>query len=32
VRNWIVLNEAALMDFWDGKIDTAEVLARLIKV
>jgi hypothetical protein len=32
VKNWIELNEPALMEFWEGKIDTAEVLARLIKV
>jgi hypothetical protein len=32
VRNWIEVNEAALIDFWEGRIDTSEVLARLIKV
>ena len=32
VKNWIELNQAALLEFWDGKIDTSEVLARLIKV
>jgi hypothetical protein len=32
VKKWIELNEKALIDFWDGKIDTAEVLGRLIKV
>lgn len=32
VKDWIGLNEAALIDFWDGRIDTAEVLGRLVKV
>jgi hypothetical protein len=32
VRNWIEVNEAALIDFWEGRIDTSEVLARLIKI
>ena len=29
VSRWIALNEAVLVDYWDGKIDTSELLARL---
>jgi hypothetical protein len=32
VSNWIALNEPALIDFWEGRIDTSEALARLVKV
>ncbi len=32
VKTWIELNEKALVEYWDGKIDTAEVLGRLIRV
>jgi len=31
VRTWIALNVEALMDYWDGKIDTIELGARLVK-
>jgi hypothetical protein len=29
VNRWVALNEAVLVDYWDGKIDTSELLARL---
>jgi len=29
VVRWITLNEAALMDYWDQVIDTAELIQRL---
>jgi hypothetical protein len=32
VAAWIALNEAALLDFWNGEIDTIELGARLRKV
>jgi len=32
VSEWIGCNDAALIDYWDGSIDTAEFIARLIKV
>jgi len=32
VSEWIRRNEAALIDFWDGAIDTAELVGRLVKV
>lgn len=32
IARWIELNEAALIDFWDEAIDTAELVARLQKV
>jgi hypothetical protein len=32
VRAWIALNFQALMDYWDGSIDTIELGARLVKV
>jgi hypothetical protein len=32
VSDWITLNEAALVEYWDGVIDTAELLGRLERV
>jgi len=32
VSEWIKRNEAALIDFWDGAVDTAELVGRLVKV
>jgi hypothetical protein len=32
VSNWITLNRVALIDYWDGKIDTIEMGRRLTKV
>jgi len=29
VQHWLRLNEAALVDYWDGSIDTGELLERL---
>src|SRR5262249_13054962 len=29
VSNWIKLNEAAIVEYWDGMIDTGELLGRL---
>jgi hypothetical protein len=29
VSNWIRLNKAALVDYWDGRIYTAELIQRL---
>jgi hypothetical protein len=29
VSDWIRLNEAVLIDFWDGRIYTRELLQRL---
>jgi hypothetical protein len=29
VSDWIRLNEAAIVDYWDGAIDTGELLQRL---
>ena len=29
VFRWVALNEAALVDYWEGRIDTAELLQRL---
>jgi hypothetical protein len=29
VSDWIKLNEAALVEYWDGLIDTSELLGRL---
>jgi hypothetical protein len=29
VYEWIALNEAAIVDYWDGTIDTAELVQRL---
>lgn len=29
---WIAANADALIDYWDGKIDTAEFIGRLVKV
>ena len=32
VKAWIELNTDALIDYWDGNIDTAQLIARLRKV
>lgn len=32
VQRWISLNEAALLAYWDGEIDTADLLQALKKV
>jgi hypothetical protein len=32
VSQWIKLNEAALMDFWNETIDSVELAARLKKL
>ena len=32
VSNWITLNEAAIIEYWDGMIDTGELLERLKRV
>ena len=32
VSDWIKLNEAAIVEYWDGVIDTAELLVRLKRV
>jgi hypothetical protein len=32
VSGWITLNEAAIVEYWDGVIDTAELLGRLKRV
>jgi hypothetical protein len=32
VSAWITLNEAAIVEYWDGVIDTAELLGRLKRV
>ena len=32
VSGWIKLNEAALVEYWDGLIDTSELLGRLKRV
>jgi hypothetical protein len=32
VSDWITLNEAAIVEYWDGVIDTAELLGRLKRV
>ena len=32
VSNWIKLNEAAIVDYWNGVIDTGELLGRLKRV
>ena len=29
VSDWITLNEAAIVEYWDGVIDTTELLGRL---
>lgn len=31
VRDWLRLNEAALVDYWEGSIDTGELLERLLR-
>ena len=30
LRRWVVLNEAALVDFWDGKIEYTEDVLNLL--
>jgi hypothetical protein len=32
VSDWITLNEAAIIDYWDGAIDTSELLGQLKRV
>ena len=32
VSDWITLNEAAIVEYWDGAIDTAELFGRLKRV
>jgi hypothetical protein len=32
VVRWARLNKAALVDYWDGKIDTAELMPLLKKI
>ncbi len=32
VSEWITRNADALTEFWDGNIDTAELIGRLVKV
>lgn len=32
VSDWIKLNEGAIVEYWDGVIDTAELLVRLKRV
>ena len=32
IARWIGLNEAALIDYWDEAIDTADLIGRLLKV
>jgi hypothetical protein len=32
VSDWIKLNEAAILDYWNGVIDTSELLWRLQRV
>ena len=32
VSTWITANADVLIDYWDGKIDTAELSGRLVKV
>ncbi len=32
VARWITLNEAVLLDFWNGAIDTVELASRLRKL
>jgi hypothetical protein len=32
VSNWIALNEAGIVEYWDGVIDTADLLGRLKRV
>jgi hypothetical protein len=32
VSDWIQLNEAAIVEYWDGVIDTGELLGRLKRV
>jgi hypothetical protein len=32
VSDWIKLNEASIVEYWDGVIDTSELLGRLKRV
>ncbi len=32
VQAWVALNEAALLDYWDGSIDTVDLVQRLRKL
>jgi hypothetical protein len=32
VQQWITLNEAALIEHWEGRISSGEVFARMVKV
>jgi hypothetical protein len=32
VSDWVQLNEAAIVDYWNGAIDTGELLGRLKRV
>jgi hypothetical protein len=32
VKKYIKLNKDVLLDYWDGEIDTAELIGRLVKV
>ena len=32
VSDWIKLNEAAIVEYWDGVIDTGELLGRLKRI
>jgi hypothetical protein len=32
VFDWIEANMAALIDYWDGNIDTAQLIGRLVRV
>ena len=32
LSDWITLNEAAIVEYWDGVIDTGELLQRLKRV
>jgi len=32
VSDWITLKEVAIVDYWNGVIDTAELLGRLKRI
>lgn len=32
VKKYIKLNKDVLLDYWDGEIDTAELISRLVKI
>lgn len=32
VQEWITLNQATLLDYWDGKLDTVEMLQNLKRI